>query len=324
MRAAIVVAVACLSAAGLCAGQDAQAAIKKQTNIPAQELVPALKMLAHERGFQVAFLAEVVGNKRTQGAVGELTTTEALTKLLEGTNLVYSYLDDKTVMILPANTATSSDNSDGKGTVDSDSNKSSTPTTVLEEVIVTAQKRAERLQDVPIPISVANTEALTQSNQVLLQDYYSQLPGLNLTVGGLAQTALVSIRGIQSSTGGAPSVGIVIDDVPFGSATGLGSRGQPDIDPGDLARIEVLRGPQGTLYGAASMGGLVKFVTIDPSTEGVSGRVEGGATSLSNGMGPGYDFRGSVNIPVNTTAAFRASAFRQVDGGYIDNIQTRT
>jgi hypothetical protein len=103
MRVAIVVAVACLSAVGLCAGQGVEASIKRSTNIPAQELVLALKTLAHERGFQVVFRSEVVGAKRTQGAVGYLTTTEALTRLLEGTNLAYSYLNERTVTILPAN-----------------------------------------------------------------------------------------------------------------------------------------------------------------------------------------------------------------------------
>jgi outer membrane receptor protein involved in Fe transport len=117
-------------------------------------------------------------------------------------------------------------------------------------------------------------------------------------------------------------VGILIDDVPYGSPTGLTGRGQPDIDPGDLARVEVLRGPQGTLYGVSSMGGLLKFVTIDPSTDSLSGRVQVGTNTFFNGVAPGYNFRGSVNVPIVDTIAIRASAFRTQDPGYIEDIGT--
>src|SRR5258708_14504084 len=86
----------------LAAAADAQAAaIKMPTNIPAQGLGTALKTLAKDRGFQVVFRSEVVGSARTQGAAGNLTTPEALTKLLEGTNLGFSYLDENTVTIMP-------------------------------------------------------------------------------------------------------------------------------------------------------------------------------------------------------------------------------
>ena len=93
----------------------------------------------------------------------------------------------------------------------------------------------------------------------------------------------------------------------------------PDFDPGDLQRIEVLRGPQGTLYGASSVGGLVNFVTVDPSLAGVSGRLEAGGNSVQNGSELGYTFRGSVNVPLSSDFAVRASAFTRQDPGYIDD-----
>src|SRR5262249_38528439 len=93
----------------------------------------------------------------------------------------------------------------------------------------------------------------------------------------------------------------------------------PDIDPGDLARVEVLRGPQGTLYGADSMGGLIKFVTVDPSTDKVSGRLQVGTDTVQNGNGLGYNARGSVNLPVSDSLAVRMSGFTHHDPGYIDN-----
>jgi len=187
---------------------------------------------------------------------------------------------------------------------------------ILEQIIVTAQKREEHLQDVPIPVTVLSATELADNNETKIADYYMQVPGLSFQPGPIS-TSLLSIRGI--TTGGqspTATVGIMVDDVPFGATGGVII---PDIDPGDLARIEVLRGPQGTLYGASSMGGLLKFVTLDPSTDSVSGRVEAGTSSVYNGAEPGESFRASINLPLSSDLAVRASAFYRLDPGYIDN-----
>ena len=189
------------------------------------------------------------------------------------------------------------------------------PSAQLEEVIVTAQKRDERLQDVPIPVTAISAGTLTENNQLRIQDYYSSVPGL-IVSPNLQSTQTLAIRGITTGAYTSPTVGVTVDDVPYGTSVG---DQVPDIDPSDLVRIEVLRGPQGTLYGASSMGGLLKFVTVDPSTEALSGRVEGALSSVHNGAELGYNFRGSVNVPVSDTLAFRASGFTRQDPGYIDN-----
>ena len=98
-----------------------------------------------------------------------------------------------------------------------------------------------------------------------------------------------------------------------------GGNSYPDIDPSDLARVEVLRGPQGTLYGTSSLGGLIKFVTVDPSTDGFSGRVASDVSNTYNADGPGYGVRGAVNVPINETLAVRASGYARRDSGYVDN-----
>jgi iron complex outermembrane recepter protein len=191
----------------------------------------------------------------------------------------------------------------------------------LAEIVVTAEKREERLQEVPVPVTVISTEDLLNSNHERLQDYYTTVPGLNLVSGDGASS--LAIRGITTGGGstGNPTVGVTIDDVPFGSSSGLLAFGGqiPDIDPSDLARVEVLRGPQGTLYGASSIGGLLKYVTVDPSTEGFSGRMQADVNSVYNGNGPGYVVRGAVNIPLTDTLAVRASVFTRRDAGYIDD-----
>ncbi|WP_288416853.1 TonB-dependent receptor [uncultured Novosphingobium sp.] len=192
------------------------------------------------------------------------------------------------------------------------------------DIIVTAQKREERLQDVPVPVTAVTASALLEQNQLKAQDFFSSVPGLNLQFQN--NRANLSIRGITTGPAtGNPVVGYTIDDVPYGSSAGLAGLfgSAPDLDPSELARIEVLRGPQGTLYGASSMGGLVKYVTVDPSTEGFSGVVGAGLNTIRGSGGDvGYNVRGAANVPVTETVAVRASAFTREDPGYIDNIVT--
>ena len=194
---------------------------------------------------------------------------------------------------------------------------------VLQEIIVTAQKREERLQDVPVPVTAVTSEALLEQNKTKAEDFFSSIPGVNLqSQYGRSQLA---IRGITTGpASGNPVVGYTIDDVPFGSSTGNGGLfgAAPDIDPSELNHIEVLRGPQGTLYGAASMGGLVKYVLAEPSTERVSGSVGAGTQTSNDSSSLGYNVRGAINIPLSDTFAIRASAATRSDPGYIDNVTT--
>lgn len=192
-----------------------------------------------------------------------------------------------------------------------------------EAVTVTAQKRgAERLQDVPVPVTVLQADTLAELGQPRLRDYFATIPGLTMTTnyGGVQH---LTIRGLSTGSFTNPVVSVTVDDVPFGASTHNGSGNQvPDFDPGDLARIEVLRGPQGTLYGAASMGGLVRYVTKDPSFDGYSGRMEIGTSGVHNGDQAGFSLRGSANIPIGSTVAMRVSGYRRHDAGYIDNPRT--
>ena len=191
---------------------------------------------------------------------------------------------------------------------------------VTEAVIVTAQKQGEELlRDVPIPVAVISAQQLVSNSQPLLRDYYATVPGLSVAPIYLGRQEL-SIRGVMTGGQSNPTVGITIDDVPYGASTvATGGPSLPDIDPGDLARLEVLRGPQGTLYGANSMGGLIKYVTIDPTFAGRSGRVEFGTNGVYNGDEPGYSLRAVINVPLSRTWAIRASGFTRQDPGYVDN-----
>ena len=189
-----------------------------------------------------------------------------------------------------------------------------------QEIVVTAQKRSERLQDVPASVSVISAEKLADQGIVKFEDYANRVPGLSLTSGrpGLTQVAL---RGITTGPAqSAAATGFYVGEAPIGSVNAYsgGSNTTLDLDPSDLAQIEVLKGPQGTLYGANAMGGLVKYVTADPNYSEITGRVSAGVNTVNKG-GTGYAFRGALNVPIVTdTLAVRASAYKRRDAGYID------
>jgi iron complex outermembrane recepter protein len=196
--------------------------------------------------------------------------------------------------------------------------------TQLSTIVVTANKRTERLQDVPMAVSVVSDTQLERENATGFADYATQVPGLNTISSGDGWTQLV-LRGITSgSMQPNATVGTYIDDTPYGSSTiyAAGSMLTPDIDPSDLERVEVLRGPQGTLYGANTLGGLVKFVTTPPDTTQASGRV-GFDTSSVQGGGTGYGAHAMINIPlIANTLGLRVNVYDRDDPGYIDNIKT--
>ena len=191
--------------------------------------------------------------------------------------------------------------------------------TKLDEVLVTAQKRVEAIADIPMSITVVSGEALERNQADNFQDLVSLVPGLSINSNTRGVTR-ISLRGIN--TGGvASTVGVYVNDVPFGSSSGLanGAILSGDFDTFDLARVEVLRGPQGTLYGASSLGGVLKYVSNDPSTAGFESRVQATMEDVKGGD-LGYALAGVLNVPMSETAAIRASGFYRSDEGFIDSI----
>lgn len=358
MRLTVIAAAVSVALLGISTADEAQAAIRKLTNIPEQSLDPALRLLAKDRKVQLLYASELVRDERTNGAAGDLTLEEALTQLLIGTRLTYRYLDEKAITIVPlASVPRPAQKTDGANTTDgrkgseqpktptgkrsfwdrfrlaeADGQHSSVATAAaaesgssnekVEEIVVTAQKRQERLQDVPVPVTALNAQTLVDKGQLRLQDYYASVPGLNFSMDNRGAPTL-SIRGITTGAFVTPTIGFTVDDVPYGSAVALSSFSPaPDIDPNELSRVEVLRGPQGTLYGANSIGGLIKYVTIDPATDAVNGRVQLGTHAIRHGSGEGYNVSGAINVPLSDTFAIRASGFSRQDPGYIDNVLT--
>jgi iron complex outermembrane recepter protein len=189
----------------------------------------------------------------------------------------------------------------------------------LAEVVVTAQKRSQDTKDVPVSIGVVDGKDIASLRVQNLEDVTRIVPGISFAAhqngpAGPGQDN-ITIRGV-SSTVGNPTVGVYIDELPIITLTGYEGQAEPRLI--DIERIEVLRGPQGTLYGASSEGGTVRFLTNKPDSHEFSGRVKQDVSYTKHG-GWNYDSQGVVNIPVvEGVFALRASAEFGENSGYID------
>ncbi|MGM9482006.1 TonB-dependent receptor [Roseateles sp. NT4] len=194
-------------------------------------------------------------------------------------------------------------------------------TETLETVVVSVTRRREVIREVPIQVDVLSARRLEDSGATALPDYMANQAGVNVNTGLVIGNATVSIRGVGTGPETSPTVGTYIDDVSFGSSSSYGAGGVMSLDMAlmDLKHIEVLRGPQGTLYGAGAMGGMLKYITNQPDTEEFSGNVRAGVSftrkgSQSNTVG------GVVNVPLSAgVAGLRVSLFRDETGGFVDS-----
>ncbi len=186
----------------------------------------------------------------------------------------------------------------------------------LNEIIVTATKRAETLQTVPVSIQALTGEGLEERSLRNIQDFARFVPGMVVTPTGANGFNNIVIRGISSTGGGQPPTVITyLDDLLIPNTF--------DAQIYDIARIEVLKGPQGDLYGASSAGGLLHYVSAAPDFTHVYGRVEASGSSTSDGR-PNWGGAGFVNLPLSETVALRTSAVFDHFGGFIDNFDPAT
>ena len=188
----------------------------------------------------------------------------------------------------------------------------------VDEVIVTAQKRSENLQTVPISIQALGTQKLEQLNIANFNDYTKMLPSVSFQTSQPG-TSQVYFRGVASGgdgnhSGSLPSVGVYLDEQPVTTIDGA-----LDVHVYDVARIEALAGPQGTLYGASSQAGTIRIITNKPDHKGVYGALDAEVNRVKSGEF-GHKIEGFVNVPINDKVATRLVGFYKHDGGYIDNV----
>lgn len=194
----------------------------------------------------------------------------------------------------------------------------------LAPVIVTAQKRSEDVQKVPISISVIDNEQLEQFHATELADYAGYVPGLQMSSTGTPGLASIGIRGI-TPVGANATVAMYIDDTPMGSSSFYATAAGDVLDllPYDVDSFQVFRGPQGTLWGAGALGGVIQYVTRQPDLEQTSLRIGGDVSSMTHSGDLGYGARASANLPLAPGQfALTASVSRQQTPGFIDNTRT--
>jgi outer membrane receptor protein involved in Fe transport len=195
-------------------------------------------------------------------------------------------------------------------------------TTEVKEVVVTANKRIENVQTVAGGVGVQTGEQLQTRKLEQLTDYAAYIPGFYVNSGGAPGQAQVALRGISSVSAGA-AIGTYIDETPMGSSSNWNHGADQTLDllPYDLDRLEVLSGPQGTLYGAGSMGGLIKYVLLPANTSAFEAKAGAETFAIDGAGSPGFTVQGMVNAPIiQDVLAVRLSVFDKSSPGYTDNV----
>ncbi|MGC4027438.1 MAG: TonB-dependent receptor [Steroidobacteraceae bacterium] len=193
----------------------------------------------------------------------------------------------------------------------------------LDEVIVTAQKRDENVRDVPSSLSVISGDNLKTRQIVSIDDLARSVPNLSITTQGKSGQGQYAVRGVSSpgtpGTIGQPTVGMYIDDVSISTPTGGSRSGFTAPNIFDVARVEVLRGPQGTLYGSGAMGGTIRFISNEPDLHSFRTSLLASLSNTDGSSGLSYVTQGVVNVPlIEGSLGLRIGARVSEEQGYID------
>lgn len=194
---------------------------------------------------------------------------------------------------------------------------------LLGEVFVTAQKREQSLQEVPVSITVFSEELIEKLNVSNFADFADSVPGVTYATTGVGNSQYF-IRGIgQVGQGQSPTTGVYLDEVPLQTHS-LRSSSQPDPQLFDVARMEVLRGPQGVLFGSSAMGGTLRIITNQPDPSQFQSKVDVGVATIKDGS-ESWDAKAMVNVPlVNEVLALRLVGITGHQGGWVDDLRPVT
>jgi iron complex outermembrane recepter protein len=279
-------------------------------DIPAQPLAQALTAFGRQTGLQLLYVSGDVRDQRSHAVSAGLGAHEALTRMLEGTGLKVEYLTPRSIRILVAEVAPSREAKITSGDE-------------LPDVIVTANRREEDLQNVPMTIQVLTGETLAELNATTFDDFVKYLPGVTAHGVGPAQNTIY-VRGLGTTMGGIqasgvigtfPNVAVYLDE----QSAQLPNRNL-DIYAADLDRIEILEGPQGTLFGAGAQAGVVRYITNKPKLDVTEAMVNAGYATTAHGD-QSSNVEATINIPlIADTLAVRGVIYNEKRGGYINNI----
>lgn len=313
LRVCVVAALFC--ARPVHAGVPAPASPRLSADVPAQSLAAALTLFGETTGFSVSW-PPGTDDLHSPGARSGLTPQEALEALLRGTGLGFEFLNERTVKIIYTRTL-----SEARGEPEPPPTPDLPP---IQEVTITTTRWDRQVTQLPIDMVVWNYDAMVASGVKGIADIGALTPGVAFdffsSVGSGVYTDII-IRGVTDRHGSA--TGIFFDDIPLPAArSNTFGRALPPYF--DLERVEVLRGPQGTLLGADTQGGAVRFVPNQPSVRTFSGLAHAEWATTARGN-PSYEAGAATGGPlVKGVLGYRFSAWYRSDGGYVDRVDPFT
>jgi iron complex outermembrane recepter protein len=294
------------------------------SEIPAQPLSQALAAFAAQTSLQLIYVSDLASGRLSRPVPAGLPVREALTRMLEGTGLRFDFLNARTIRLLRLEALSAAPPAASAPLAESPVVRLATPPETLEDILVTATKREEFLSTVPFSANVLTARTMEASGVKSVNEVAELTPGVEFDFSpqwGAGILTNVAIRGINSQVGTA-TTGIYIDDAAV-QARNV-NFGNPYLVTFDLARVEVLRGPQGTLFGAGAEGGAIRFITAEPSMTTWSGlyRIELSATDRG---GTSFETGVALGGPlVADRLGVRASVWYRNDGGYVDRVNPFT
>jgi iron complex outermembrane recepter protein len=285
--------------------------------IAAQPLSQALDAFASATGLQLIYVSELAQGRSSRPVPSGLKPSAALGRLLAGTGLDFAFLNSRTVKIFATPKAA---RAQASSTRKPRAAGPASATAELEEVVVTSDKRAEAIGAVPISVAVLSGDEMNAMGVKGISDIAALTPGLQFDFNpefGPGLLTSIAIRGISTDKG-QPTTGIYIDDVPIQASLNVFRNTYPVTF--DLARVEVLRGPQGTVFGSSALSGAVRFITNEASVREFSGLSRLEVSETQHG-GPSIELGAAAGGPiVPDLFGGRISAWYRSDGGYIDRI----
>jgi len=278
---------------------------KLNLNIESQKVGPAMMGLAVKTNSHIVFPKNIGENLQLPSLKGDYTLSAALDEMLNGTGLIYEFVTDESVLIKQGNVG-------DRKTLSPQKEENSD----IEEIIITATKRATSLQDAAISIAAIGSEEIDRRGIVSMEDYLKYTPGVSQIDRGVGNNSII-IRGLATNPNATGTVGAYFGQTPVNS----GGFGTLDLKVVDVDHVEILRGPQSTLYGASAVGGVIRTIPNAPNLNELEGKIE---TSYSNTARAGSDnnmIQGVINVPlIEDTLAVRAVLYRFDNSGYIENV----
>jgi iron complex outermembrane recepter protein len=321
-----------------------------KVDIPPQNLADALRAVGRQTSTNIIFEPAIVKGFKVAQVSAQLTADQAIQKLLDGTQLTARRTSTDTIVIREERAKTegretgnateaqksslwdrfrlarADDANAAQNAAAAQGEASELQQLMLEEIVVTATKRLESVRDIPMSIAVIGNQDIERRGLIGMEDYLRSIPGTNQIDNGPRSNAIV-IRGISTSpefenasSGSGATVASYFDETPITAAGGVGAGGI-DVRPVDIERIEVLRGPQGTTYGSASLGGAMRIIPVKPKLDAFSTRVAASYSDTSGNGGGNSMIQGIVNLPVvKDVLALRAVGYRYEDSGFYKNV----